>query len=238
VIAGYETGVGHANSLPAGSVAAVQRRLAAVKAGANWKPTATAEHPGDVLPPAAVATIDARCRECLSAFCTARLAAESQRQSLAGVIGASLHNNPDSLPVVDEQTKVMAIDSEALVTDPTRPAIHVVWAYVWRGDVTTAGKGSQDWCVNEYRLIQDDGRWRIDSISQLRLMTAMDAAGKPFSNEWGPAARHESVTRSPSDLRGTSSLHFPSEAREDGALTALETKAGAVIVPASGQTTQ
>ena len=238
VITGYEAGVGHANSLPADSVATVQQRLSNEKADASWRPTATEAHPGDVLPPAAVATIDARYSHCLSAFCTARLAAESQQQSLSGVIGASLYNNPGSPPVVDEQTKVMAVESEALVTDTSGPATDVVWAYVWRGDVTTAGKGSQDWCVNEYRLVQDDGRWRIDSISQLRLVTATDSTGRPFSDEWGPTAPHESVTQSPSDCRGSSSVHFPSEAREDEMLAALETKAGAVIVPTSGRTAQ
>jgi len=215
VIGGYAADFAGCFCVPSDALATVQERMARLSHDADWRAVDESESRDSVLPDAARSDLNLRWKASLSRYCTERYSVAQSGVDWAQMIDTGLYNNPAGAVLVEEPTKVLAVQCKQLQESDC-----VAWALLWSGDVTTAGKGVQSWSVHEYRLAKVGGEWRIDGDSNLGVMcTLTDASGNARFDQWGPYAPHDSVTQIES---GQQSVLYPGEAVPLSELTDLE----------------
>ncbi len=199
MVAAFEAAQASESTIPAGSVSVVQARLD-VLAKADDRPVADDDRsPVRVLPAAVCETIDEAHAKRLATFCsTAYQRRHAEDVPLSDVVEAALYNNPTAPLCLENEPKLLSG-----VTKKNEDGVAIVWAYLWFGDVTTKGQGGQSWRVQEYRLVKQDGHWRIDARNCLASASAKESAGDAEAS-WGPYSPHYSIAEA--DLEGASEL--------------------------------
>lgn len=199
LISDFQQAEVNASIIPGDSVNVVQTRLDSLSATMNRPTTDTDSSPVQILPAPVRERMNRATEARLQKYCSSayqKLAANST--PLADVVEAGLYNNPQLPLLVEPQTELLA----ALVMKNDGQTA-IVWAYSWGGDVTTTGKGGQSWRVVEYRVVKENGQWRVDGRSSLAVA---ESTSQPY--QWGPYTPHTPLEDA--EQEGTSVL-YPSQ---------------------------
>jgi hypothetical protein len=216
LISDFMTAEAKQSQIPAEALPIVEERLAALADAEDERVADDESAVHDILPADVRQGIDKAFADRLATYCSA---AYQERHaddvSLSGVVEAGLHNSPKA-PVCVESKQILM----AGVLKSNDDGIAIVWTYSWSGDETTQGHGAQAWAFEEYRLIREDGEWRIDARSSLASSTPVRDARQPAA--WGPYSVHYPLAEA--ELEGTSELGLDDSAVRSG-LTSLESLA-------------
>lgn len=174
----------------------VKANLAELATSDDWQPIAN-ESKDDprVIPDAAWDDMNAPYASALERYCTDSFGSSDGMRSaapnVAALRNAELYNNPAEPLVTEERSKVMAVDVKK-----NDGAACVAWAYVWVGDLTASGPHGQGWSVDEYTLVNQDGRWLIDGRRTLGILAGIyDENDQSLIDQWGPYAPHGSTAQ-------------------------------------------
>ncbi|NLT92798.1 MAG: hypothetical protein GXY02_06715 [Actinobacteria bacterium] len=217
VIRDFQAAEARQSTIPASAVDVVKAKLADLEE-MSTRPTVDEERsPVAILPPSVRDSMDRAHAERLTAFCSkAYQERHAQDVLLSDVVEAGLYNGPEAPLCIDREQRLMAGMLKQQDGDTA-----IVWTYSWVGDVTTEGSGPQSWTVEEYRLIQEHGEWRIDARHTLATSSSEPAA-EDGSVPWGPLSPHYSIVEG--HLEGASAV-YPDASSIRGHLKALEEKA-------------
>lgn len=218
VIVDFEAAQARAIAIPADAASEVQARLLELDDKSGREVVDAGKSPVGILPEAARATLNKEQNAYLNLCSTAYQSRHSRDEKAADATEIGLYNNPQRPLLLEEQHKVLAVHVMELAT-----ARATAWVYSWSGDVTTAGKGAQNWVVDEYTLVFEDEQWRIDRRTPIGTMfPTLDASGERVSEDWGPYSPHNDVGSIEQD--GGSSL-YPGSRVPVAPLLSLEAKA-------------
>ncbi len=209
VVAAFEAAQASESTIPADSLSVVQDRLDTL-ATADDRPVADDEQsPVRVLPADVCDAIDKAHAERLATFCSKAYQMRHEEDvPLSDVVEAGLYNNPTAPLCVESRQKLLAE-----VMKKNDDGVAIVWVYLWFGDVTTKGYGGQSWRVHEYRLVKQDGDWRIDARSCLA-SSCSKKSGDDAATSWGPYSPHYSIAEA--ELEGSSELDLDANAIREG----------------------
>lgn len=187
-IAGWITVFNGCFEVPADAISTVEARQAQVKA-AHLKPIdSTSQDHLQILPDDAQAVMNARWQK-LMTYLTSQYAAAGSKNDFVAQMDEGLYNNPAEAPVTDVQTKVLAIDCKQLTSSTC-----VAWAYYWDGDVSADGSRMQNWGVDEFRLLNVNGKWLIDNVNPLGTLCQPEGTmWNTTHGQWGPSAPREPI---------------------------------------------
>lgn len=197
IISDFQQAEAARSDIPADAVSEIQARLADLQPISDGSADDSGS-PVEILPTAVKEKMNRAKGALLNAFCSQAFQRRHEHDArLSDIVEAGLYNNPQQTLVVREQTEVLA---SPMLKDDGETAI--VWAYSWWGDVTASGHGCQGWDVSEYRMIKEDGAWKVDRRSPL-------VSAESTSAEWGPHAPHTSIANA--EQEGPSAL-YPDQA--------------------------
>ena len=222
VISGYETAMGESFGIPPDAVPVLKKALAAIRPVPRPVPMNSEGIPVPrILPQNAWNEIARRYDAVLAKYGTERFRRNGGGGSvIAADTNAGLYNNPQVPPIIEERTKVLAVEVKKF-----EDSTCIAWAYIWTGDVSTEGEGTQSWNVTEYVLVNEGGEWRIDDRRTLTIMTAFDNRGHRYSDEWGPYAPHQPVDQGDSLRHSQLYPDYNDTAYQDSELRKLEAEA-------------